>query len=244
MYSRSENACKQINFISRETLKWTKTAALIGSILPSQSKIANVMKWGMALSYFMQVKIRRAFQWQWMGVHYGGMQWVVLCRWSRMWCNSSDIGPLHPPLRSNASLAEAGDVGFPTRGSHDALSVTARDVVVDLGACWYKETKGNVNCGINDLWGRLQTDGPLLLTWQTEARLVEVAHRLGAGLLLLLLLLVGGGLHGGDGGQHFGGHGHLAHWPVVLAPGDSSQLCELKRVCRAAQLSQIAECTQ
>lgn len=75
------------------------------------------------------------------GVHYGGMQWVVLCRWNGMRWNSSDIGPLHPLLPWNTSLAEAGDVGFSTRGSHDALSGTARDVVVDLGACWYEETK-------------------------------------------------------------------------------------------------------
>lgn len=64
-------------------------------------------------------------------------------------------------------------------------------------------------------------------TRQTEARLVKVAHRLVRERLLLLLLSGGGGLPWGNRGHHLGSHSHLAHRPVVLAPGDSSQLREL-----------------
>ena len=70
----------------------------------------------------------------------------------------------------------------------------------------------------------------LSLTRQTEARLVKVAHWLLGKLLLLLLLLLllsRGSLHRGDGRHHLGSHSHLTHWPVILAPRDSSQLCEL-----------------
>lgn len=63
------------------------------------------------------------------------------------------------------------------------------------------------------------------LTGQTEARLVQVAHRLVNELLLLLL--GGGRLLRGHRGHHFGSHGHLTHRPVVLTPGDSSQLRQL-----------------
>lgn len=68
------------------------------------------------------------------------------------------------------------------------------------------------------------------LTRQTESRLVKVAHWLLANLLLLLLLLLSrGGLHRGNRGNHLGSDSHIAHWSIVLTPGDSSQLCELNR---------------
>lgn len=69
------------------------------------------------------------------------------------------------------------------------------------------------------------------LTGQAEARLVEVTNWLMSELLLLLLLLLGRrGLHRRNRGHHLRSHGHLTHWPVVLAPGDSSQLCELNKM--------------
>lgn len=80
--------------------------------------------------------------------------------------------------------------------------------------------------------------GKLLLpTRQTEARLMEVAHRLMGHLLLLLLLLPDrGGLLGGHRRHHLRGQDHLTHRPVVLASGDSSQLCQLD-AAKVAQTS-------
>lgn len=56
---------------------------------------------------------------------------------------------------------------------------------------------------------------------------MEVAHRLVGHLLLLLLLPDRGGLLGGHGRHHLRSQDHVTHWPVVLASGDSSQLCQL-----------------
>lgn len=67
-----------------------------------------------------------------------------------------------------------------------------------------------------------------LPTGQTEARLVQVAHRLVGRLLLLLLLLPDrGGLLGGHRRHHLRSQDHVTHRPVVLASGDASQFCQL-----------------
>lgn len=42
-------------------------------------------------------------------------------------------GPPCTSAQLGRSLAEAGDVGFSTRGSHDALSGATRNVVINLG---------------------------------------------------------------------------------------------------------------
>lgn len=122
-----------------------KTAASMDSILPCQSKNGRSDEtWNDAFLVLREL----------MGGAFSDSGWSALrgdaagsqCWADVMRCDSGDIGPLHPPLRSNASLAEAGDVGFPTRGSHYALSVAARDVVIYLGTCrkQKKEKKGNV----------------------------------------------------------------------------------------------------
>lgn len=129
---------------------------------------------------------------------------------------------------AEAGLAEAGDVGFAPGGSHDALSGAARNVVVDLGTWKVKEKR---EAGHRMPRGTAAADGrPLPLTRQAEAGLVQVAHWLLGNLLLLLLLPGGGSLHGGDGVHRFRSHSHLAHRPVVLPPGDPSQLCELDTI--------------
>lgn len=60
---------------------------------------------------------------------------AVEVRAGRMRCDSDNIGPLHPRLCREKSLAKAGDVGFSTRGSHYALSSAARNVVIYLRTC-------------------------------------------------------------------------------------------------------------
>lgn len=42
-------------------------------------------------------------------------------------------GPAAPQSGSVESLAQAGDVGFTTRGSHNALSGATRNIVINLG---------------------------------------------------------------------------------------------------------------
>lgn len=82
---------------------------------------------------------------------------------------------------------------------------------------------------IAELWTRPadRKECVISLTRQTEARLVKVTHWLLSDLLLLLLLLGRGGLQRGDGGHRLWGQSHLTHRPIILAPGDSLQLCEL-----------------
>lgn len=46
---------------------------------------------------------------------------------------SSGVPSPMPRWAAAGSLAQAGDVGTATRGSHDALGGAAGDVVVDLG---------------------------------------------------------------------------------------------------------------